>query len=153
MLNVNITLTSDLTILLLGVWATEMPQKTQEYPYQPDLSKTCKLPKYQTAEWVNKLGYTNAMGYFTEIKKQTSCCMQQHDEFCRHNVEQKKPDTNKYIQYWCKMWKEAKSSLSDRGQNSAYLWEGAKDLGGVWGRPPGHWERSSVSWSMWQLRL
>lgn len=51
-----------------------MPQKTQEYPYQPDLSKTCKLPKYQTAEWVNKLGYTNAMGYFTQIKKQTSCC-------------------------------------------------------------------------------
>lgn len=65
--------------------------------------------------------------------------MQQHDGFHWHNVEQKKPDTNEYIQYLCEKQKQAKPSLSDGSQSIAYLQGGDKDLEGGWGRRLGFW--------------
>ena len=43
--------------------------------------------------------------------------MQRNDEFHWRYVEQKKPDTNEYIQYLYEMQKHAKPSLSDGSQS------------------------------------
>nr|XP_023397417.1 proline-rich protein 3 isoform X5 [Loxodonta africana] len=96
---------------------------------------TCPSP----VEWINKLLYMHAMGYYTAMKMNELLLQATNlDESHKHDVERKKPDTKEcrlYDSIYAKFKNRQKLTYGVRSQDSGYLWEegGIVRGRGTWG--------------------